>query len=153
MPKNDAGISVVVPCFNRAYCLGKAIESALAQHTTPREVIIVDDGSTDGSAAVAGNYGEQVRVIRTTNRGPAAARNIGLQQAQGMWVAFLDSDDVWHPEKLTLQLEALDAYPDAEVIFCDTQTFSNGAVVMPSRFELTNVKKFVADRKGEFVSF
>jgi glycosyltransferase involved in cell wall biosynthesis len=150
---NSDDVSVVVPCYNREYCLGTAIESALAQHTPPGEVIVVDDGSTDNTAAVAMEFGDKVRLFRLPNRGPGAARNYGIRQARGKWVAFLDSDDVWHRDKLTLQIQALNAFPDAELIFCDTQTYTNGKIAMPSRFETTNLYEFVVERRDANVSF
>jgi glycosyltransferase involved in cell wall biosynthesis len=150
---SEFDISVVVPCYNRANCVGKAIESALGQSTRAREVIVVDDGSTDASARVARSYGAKVRLLRTKNRGPAAARNLGMQEAQGEWVAFLDSDDVWHTEKLELQAQASREYPDAQVIFCDTRSFANGTISMPSRFALTKFSDNVAERRGELISF
>jgi len=150
---NSDDVSVVVPCYNRQYCLGTAIESALAQHTPPGEVIVVDDGSTDDTAAVALAYGDKIRLFRSPNRGPSAARNYGMRQARGRWVAFLDSDDVWHREKLSLQMQALNDFPRAEVIFCDTRTLTNGKVAMPSRFEVTDLHKYVVERRDAYISF
>ncbi len=96
--------SVIIPAFNREATIGRAIESVLAQTHAPLELIVVDDGSTDRTADVARGYGPQVSVIRQPNGGPGAARNAGIRAAVGAIVAFLDSDDAWHPDKLARQV-------------------------------------------------
>lgn len=97
-------VSVIIPAYQDAEHIGAAVDSALAQTYPDREVIVVDDGSTDDTLRVLSAYGDAIRVISQPNRGPSAARNLGIQQAQGEWVAFLDADDVWLPEKLALQM-------------------------------------------------
>jgi len=104
-------ISVIVPTYNRADLLGRAITSVLAQTLPVREILIVDDGSTDGTAALAGTWPAPVRYIRQTNGGVAVARNTGISQASGEWIALLDSDDQWTPDKLAAQMAALAAQP------------------------------------------
>jgi Glycosyl transferase family 2 len=99
-------VSVIVPCFNAAAFLPESLGSALAQTHPPLEIIIVDDGSTDDSAAVAAAMGGPVRVIRQDNRGESVARNRAIDAAAGEWLAFLDADDVWRPTKLERQLAA-----------------------------------------------
>lgn len=89
--------SVVIPVFNGERFLPEAIRSALSQSLPPLEVLVVDDGSTDGTRAVAEGFGEPVRVLAQPNAGPSAARNRGARAARGEWVAFLDSDDRWEP--------------------------------------------------------
>jgi glycosyltransferase involved in cell wall biosynthesis len=96
-------ISVVIPTYNSAAYLPAAIESVLNQTLPPLEVIVVDDGSTDESAAAVRRFGDRIRWVSQENRGPAAARNRGLSLARGDLVAFLDADDVWLPEKLAEQ--------------------------------------------------
>ena len=101
-------ISAVIPTFNRAAEVMNAVDSVLAQTLAVDEVIVVDDGSTDGSAELLRlRYGAAITVIRQPNRGVSAARNAGLSIAKGDWVAFLDSDDVWFPEKTEKQCEVL----------------------------------------------
>ncbi len=100
-------ITVVVPTYNRAQFIEGTIESVLAQSLAPFEVIIVDDGSTDHTADICTQFRAPVRYIRRENEGAARARNAGIEAATGDWIAFCDSDDVWKPRKLELQMEAL----------------------------------------------
>ena len=94
-------ISVVIPAYNASAFLPRCLKSVFAQTLPPDEVIVVDDGSTDNSAALAAELG--ARVITLTNGGPAAARNAGIQSASSEWIALLDADDMWAPEKLERQ--------------------------------------------------
>ncbi len=106
-------ITVVIPTYNRAALLRRAVVSALAQTLAPLEILVIDDGSTDETAAVCAEWGPPVRAIATPNGGVARARNIGVGEARGEWIAFLDSDDEWEPQKLAVQSAVLDAVPDA----------------------------------------
>lgn len=110
-------VAVVIPCYNAGGFIGETIRSALEQTARPLEVIVVDDGSTDQSAAVAEAFGPPVRVIRQANQGESVARNRGIDEARGEWVAFLDADDVWKPHKLERQLAA--AEPDVIAVHTD----------------------------------
>jgi len=101
-------VSVIIPTFNRAGCIARAIDSVLAQTYRDREIIVVDDGSTDNTMQVLENYAERIRCIRQDNAGVSAARNAGLRAAQGEWVAFLDSDDTWLPSKLAVQMDLVE---------------------------------------------
>lgn len=96
-------VSVVIPTHNRAATLARAVDSALAQTHTPLQVIVVDDGSTDGTAALLASYGSRIKTLRQSNAGPSAARNRGAAAADGGILAFLDSDDRWLPEKIARQ--------------------------------------------------
>ena len=111
--QNNRGptISVVIPTYNRAGRLTRAIDSVLAQSRPVDEIIVVDDGSADETATVVQAYGPPVRYIWQENTGPAAARNRGIAEARGTWIAFLDSDDRWFPDKMARQMAVLDAYP------------------------------------------
>jgi glycosyltransferase involved in cell wall biosynthesis len=104
-------ISVVIPCFNRQNYISQAIDSALSQTWTNVEVIVVDDGSTDGSIDILKSYGSKIFLICQENAGVAAARNVGIYAAKGDWIALLDSDDVWKPEKLRCQISAVQQWP------------------------------------------
>ena len=106
-------ISVVIPLYNKAAEIGRAVRSVLAQTLPPREVIVVDDGSTDGSAAVVETIASPlVRLVRQENRGVSAARNRGIAMASGRHVALLDGDDSWHPDYLGHVAALIARYPD-----------------------------------------
>jgi hypothetical protein len=106
-------VSVVIDNFNYAAFLGEAIESALGQTWTATEVIVVDDGSTDASRAIIAAFGERIRTVLQPNRGQAAAFNSGVAIARGEIICFLDSDDVWFPQKIERVIAAFRQYPDA----------------------------------------
>jgi glycosyltransferase involved in cell wall biosynthesis len=89
--------SVIIPCYNRAGLIGATLDSVLAQTFTDFEVVVVDDGSTDGTPEVVVGFGARVKLLRQANRGPGPARNLGIAAAGGEYVAFLDSDDLWFP--------------------------------------------------------
>ena len=111
-------VTCIVPVFNGERFLAEALDSILKQSYRPIEIIVVDDGSTDGTAGIVASYGKQVRYVHQANAGPGAARNLGLSLAQGTFIAFLDADDVWHPDKLTLQMASFEARPELEL--CNT---------------------------------
>lgn len=117
---NEPTVTVVMPAYNAAAYVRRAIDSVLAQTWVDRELLVVDDGSSDGTLDVLAGYGNRLRVITQANAGPAAARNRGLLEARGRYVAFLDADDWWLPTKLERQVALLDARPD--VGFCSTAT-------------------------------
>jgi glycosyltransferase involved in cell wall biosynthesis len=94
---------VIIPCFNAAGFLPEAVASIRAQHYEPLEILIVDDGSTDNTAQAASRLGSGIRYFHKENGGPAAARNFGLREARGEWIALLDADDQWPGNKLDLQ--------------------------------------------------
>jgi glycosyltransferase involved in cell wall biosynthesis len=109
-------VSVIIPAYNSEAFLREAVESALGQTHPPHEIIVVDDGSTDDTAAIA--RGLPVVYIRQENAGVSAARNVAIGHSKGELIALLDSDDVWLPEKLAIQIEALNANPDAGYAVC-----------------------------------
>ena len=114
-------VTTVIPIFNRAGRLREAVDSVLAQDDDPLEIMIVDDGSTDETAAVADafaqQYREQVFVIHAPNRGPGAARELGRLRARGEFIQYLDSDDMLLPGKFRLQTAALRANPSCDVAY------------------------------------
>lgn len=134
--------SVVIPCFNRANSIRETIDSALAQTIPPLEILVVDDGSVDNSAQIAASYGDPVRVIKQENGGASNARNKGIAEAKGEWIAFLDSDDRWSENKIERQFAAAETFPTASLIFCDTKVVSEmtGEVLLPSRFGLGGLR-------------
>jgi glycosyltransferase involved in cell wall biosynthesis len=106
----------VIPIFNGERFLAEAIESVLAQKRFEIEIIVVDDGSTDGTKDAAGRFGKRVTYVHQQNAGPSSARNHGIRRACGEFVAFLDSDDLWHPDKTAIQLARFEAR--AELVLC-----------------------------------
>ena len=123
MPGPPDSISVMIGVYNAATYLGEAIESALGQTRAPLEVIVVDDGSTDGSGDVARSYGDAVVVARQENAGNGSARNHAMRLASGDLLSFLDADDRFAPNKLELQCRALEADPDVDVVFGHVREF------------------------------
>ena len=113
----------MIPCYNASRFLRETLDSALAQTHLPLEILVVDDGSTDDSAEIARSYGPPVRVISQPNQGESVARNRGIDEAQGEWIAFLDADDLWAPEKLERQLAAVDS---EEVVCVHTNLYYFG---------------------------
>ncbi len=103
-------VSVIVPVYNGAQFIGKAIESVLVQNYDPLEIIIVDDGSTDETANIVKSY-NNMRYIYQPNQGVAAARNSGIENSRGKLIAFLDADDCWAPNKLNIQVDCLLKHP------------------------------------------
>lgn len=116
-------ISVVIPVFNGAAYVAQAIDSVLDQTVPPTEVVVVDDGSSDSTAEVVQRYQPRVLYRRQANQGPGAARNLGIRESKGEFLAFLDSDDLWLPEKLRLQKAALDEDPELNLVFCHMSQF------------------------------
>jgi len=120
VPKTPIHISVIIPTYNRANFLERAIDSVLSQTRTADECIIVDDGSSDNTTLILQKYQSNVGVIRLDkNRGVSHARNVGMEMASGNWIALLDSDDEWKANKLERQLEAIHKKPDT--VFCHTE--------------------------------
>src|SRR5262245_25002643 len=126
--------SIIIPCFNGGRWLAEAVRSCLEQTTADLEVIVVDDGSSDDSHAIAARCASsdpRVRVIRQTNQGVGAARNTGLAAAVGRYVNFLDADDLFEPEKLEAQGAVLDRNPGIDCVLCDGRAIDgSGAVTM-----------------------
>ena len=116
-------ISCIIPVFNGEVYLAEALESVLAQTYQPLEVIVVDDGSTDGTAEVAGHFRSRITYIRQSNQGSASAKNAGMNAARGEFYAFLDSDDIWDPEKLRRQIDHLQERPETDLCFTRFQHF------------------------------
>ena len=112
----NSNYSVIIPCFNGSKFIVETLESVVAQTLPPLEIIVIDDGSTDDSAAKAESFGSPVRVIRQRNQGESVARNRGIAEAKGEWIAFLDADDRWEPQKLEKQL-GLAQQTDAICVF------------------------------------
>ena len=120
-------VSIVVPLYNKAPYVRRALDSIAAQTLSDFEVIVVDDGSTDDGASIVANYGDsRVRLVRQPNVGPGAARNAGLAQAQGEFIAFLDADDQWLPTYLEESVRQLEESGQ------DVAAVSSGYIEYPS---------------------
>ncbi|HXM62359.1 MAG TPA: glycosyltransferase family A protein [Terriglobales bacterium] len=120
-------VSVVIPTYNRAAKVPGAIESVLAQTVGDLEVIVVDDGSSDATGKIlAEMFGDRIRYYAQRNQGVSVARNKGIAEARGEWIAFLDSDDRWEKEKLEWQFKALDQFgPQCGACYTDTRLFNH----------------------------
>lgn len=105
-------VSVVIPAYRAATFIGRAVDSVLGQTSPPSEVLVIDDGSPDDIAGALRPYGNRVTLIRKPNGGAASARNLGIDRASGDYIAFLDADDYWAPEKLERQLELFRLHPE-----------------------------------------
>ena len=126
-------ISVIIPTWNRADLLAKALQSVFAQSLPPAEVIVVDDGSTDDTRELVHSQFRDARYIYQQNRGVSSARNTGIQAASGDWIALLDSDDRWQPDKLEQQCDHLRARPDYKICHSDEIWIRNGKRVNPMK--------------------
>ncbi len=125
-------VSVIVPVFNGARFLAECLASLAAQDHPAVEVVVVDDGSTDGSAGIAERFGCGVRVVRRNHAGLGATRNAGIDEASGSLIGFCDADDWWKPHKAGVQVEYLGRHPESDVILCRRDTaFEPGTEAPP----------------------
>jgi len=133
-------VSVVIPSYNSAGFISRTLDSVGAQTFASHETIVVDDGSTDGTADVVQAYfvrhGMNGRIVRQANCGMAAARNSGMRVANGTYVALLDSDDLWYPDKLAVVMAEFERHPDVDLICHDENISREGRVVRVSRRRL-----------------
>jgi glycosyltransferase involved in cell wall biosynthesis len=114
---DESRVSVIIPAYSAAATICRAVDSVLAQTVAPHEVIVVDDGSPDDLAhVVTRTYGERVILLRRSNGGVSTARNAGIERATGNFVAFLDADDYWEPEKLACQLAVFERHPEVQLV-------------------------------------
>ena len=128
-------VSVIIPTFNRSHSLRDAIDSALHQTHRDVEVLVVDDGSTDGTQDVLASYDDsRLRCHIQPNRGVAAARNLGIRASRGAYVAFLDSDDTWAPWKLEAQLSCMSLAPGVGMVWTNMQAVDAAGLVVSDRF-------------------
>lgn len=130
-------VSVVIPSYNRAYCIAKTIDSVLGQTHRNVEAIVVDDGSRDNTRElIETTYANEprVRYLYQTNAGVSAARNYGLREARGDYIALLDSDDLWLPWKVEAQLRCLHALPEAGMVWTDMMAVNPEGVVLAPRY-------------------
>ena len=126
-------VSVIIPTYNRGWIIKEAIDSVLAQDYTEFELIVVDDGSTDHTPDVLDSYRNVIKVLSQKNKGVSAARNRGIAEASGKFIAFLDSDDLWLPQKLSVQIEFFNQMPDALICQTEEVWIRNGLRVNPKK--------------------
>ncbi|MCD6162696.1 MAG: glycosyltransferase family 2 protein [candidate division Zixibacteria bacterium] len=124
MPK----VSVIIPVYNSTGFIDEALQSVFAQTFKDYEIIIINDGSTDNTKQVIEKYSDKIRYFYQENRGPAAARNNGIKKAKGEYIAFIDSDDIWHPEKLKMQVSILDSNQNIGMVFTENSLFDENGV-------------------------
>ena len=124
-------VTVIIPTFNRGYCLAESIQSVLDQSFTNFELIVVDDGSTDNTLEVMNQFPDIHKISMKKNRGVSFARNRGMEQARGEWIAFLDSDDLWERHKLATQMKWVERHPDCHAVYTDEIWIRNGVRVNP----------------------
>jgi glycosyltransferase involved in cell wall biosynthesis len=124
MPK----VSVIIPTYERAHLVSQAIDSILAQTYDDREIIVVNDGSTDNTAEILAGYADRITLIHQENRGVAAARNAGMRVARGEYIAFLDDDDLWEPQKLAQQIPLLEIDPLVGLVSSDMVFFDEEGI-------------------------
>jgi glycosyltransferase involved in cell wall biosynthesis len=126
-------VSAIIPTYNRKAFVLEAVASVLAQGYGDYELIVVDDGSEDGTGEALRRYGGQVRYTYQDNNGVSSARNHGLELAEGEFIAFLDSDDLWLPEKLGVQVAVMDEHPEAQICYTDEIWIRRGVRVNPRK--------------------
>jgi len=132
-PINKPLVTVIIPTFNRGWIVKEAIDSVLEQDFSDYELIVVDDGSDDNTPAILKAYGKKIIVLHQPNKGVSAARNHGLAAASGRLIAFLDSDDLWLPRKLSAQVKFFKDHPDAVVNQTQEHWIRDGVRVNPKK--------------------
>ena len=131
--KASLRVSVVIATHNRAGLVRQAIQSALEQTVQPLEIVVVDDGSTDSTPRVLAEFGNHIRIVHQPNQGRSAARNAGVNHCRGEVIAFLDSDDIWFPEKLAKQLVVLEAKPTLGLVHAFSDVVDENSVRLNQR--------------------
>ena len=144
-------VTVVMPVYNGERFLRGSLDSVFAQTFQDFEILCVDDGSTDRSAAVFEQYGQRIRVLRQSNAGQSAARNAGVTLANGQYVAFLDQDDLWYPTKLMNQVAALDADSDVVLAHCDFDRIDDGGRMMQEGVGMSERAGALASPMGQLI--
>ncbi len=144
-------VSIIIPCFKQAHFLAQAVDSALAQTHADLEVLVIDDGSPDDTAAVAARYAGDARFkyVRQENTGLPGARNRGIGESSGEYLCFLDSDDTYAPSKVARQVALLDADPALGWVYCDIVTVDEQGVAVPDQFSIAATKR---DLSGDLFS-
>ena len=148
MKEQSKLVSVIIPVHNSERFLAESIESALGQSYSPIEIILVDDGSTDGSLQIARSY-DNIQILRQDHRGVSSARNTGSAKASGSFLAFLDSDDIWDREKISKQIHYMERHTDVGCVFCRFENFFDPETSPPSWL---NRSSFLKERFKDMMS-
>jgi glycosyltransferase involved in cell wall biosynthesis len=141
--QNRPTISVVIPVYNRSALIGQALDSIARQTLPVDEVVVVDDGSTDGTREAISRHSTPVRYIYQENQGPSAARNKGIKEARGEYIAFLDSDDLWVSRKNEVQVRHLLAHPEIDCLFGDMANFSGDEVTRQAEIKNPDFHRYL----------
>jgi len=135
-------VSVIIPSFNCAQFLGRAISSVLSQTYSNYEIIVVDDGSTDRTKDVVAEFGDRIHYLYQPNRGLSSARNLALSKARGEFIAYLDADDMWYPHKLATQVAFLDAHKECGLVHSDVTIIDEADEVIHHRLNQETQRRF-----------
>ena len=135
-------VSVTIPTFNCARYLPRALDTVLSQTYTDYEIIVVDDGSTDGTRDVVAQFGDRVRYLYQANQGLSSARNLALAHASGEFIAYLDADDMWYPNRLERQVAFLDAHTECGLVHSDFTIIDDTDAVIHHRLNLETRRKY-----------
>ncbi len=135
-------VSVIIPTYQLAHLVGQTIDSVLAQTYTDYEIIVVNDGSTDNTKEVLASYGDKITAIHQENKGVAAARNTGIMASSGKYIALLDHDDLWLPNKLEKQIACLESNPKIGVVYSDIFYFNENGVYPYTYAQKNNILAF-----------
>jgi|APTNR8051073442_1049403.scaffolds.fasta_scaffold16766_2 glycosyltransferase involved in cell wall biosynthesis len=141
--------SVAIPAYNSAPFIGETLDAILNQTYPPAEVVVVDDGSTDETAAVLNRYVHRVRSLRITNSGPGIARKTAVELCTSAWIALCDSDDVWNPDYLDRKVRLIDRFPDINLACANFASFGPGAVPGHTHQPPTGWRETFAEAEAE----
>lgn len=143
---SDECYSVVIPTYNYAHYLPQSLGSVLGQTHPPAQVIVIDDGSTDDTPQVLAPYAEAGRIeyVRQLNRGIAATQNRGMELARHSYIAFLDADDYWLPQKIELQMAVLREQPEIDIVYAHVEQFISPDATSPERWRLDDANRRLA---------
>ena len=141
-------VSIIIPTYNSSKYIEDALNSVITQDYVNKEIIIVDDGSSDDTIAKLTPYLDEIKIIKQKNMGSGAARNNGLENSNGKYIAFLDSDDLWLPGKLSAQIEYLEEHPDVKLVYGSWDSFKNDPVQEIKSLSNTAITSTEIDRES-----
>ncbi|MGC8947353.1 MAG: glycosyltransferase [Anaerolineae bacterium] len=146
-------VSVIIPCYNQGRFLADAIKSVLEQDYPDKEIIVVDDGSTDETRTVAAGFGNLIKYLKQPNRGAASARNAGIRLAEGEYIAFLDADDICLPGRLSLEARVLDQRPGVGLVATDAYLIDGSGKILGLKSTISGAPKNPEDFRWETVEY